>query len=558
MSAQLFPDDVFNLAAVVREVARRDPARIAVVAPDGRDAQGQRRYRRHTYAELSNDAEAVAPGLREIGIAERTRIVCMTPPSYEACVLGLALQRVGATTLWIDPSVGYRNVGERLRRIQPEAFAGIPIAHLGRIGFGWGPRFLRRSIVVDGRFPGAHTLSSLCGVAPADPLPPAVTPDDPAAVLYTTGSTGPAKPALYPHRNYAQLYRVVHESWRFSPDRGQPVDMAIFPAFFFIALSAGGTLVVPPIAFSRETPAKADPRALLEVINDCGVRSCFGSPVLLENMARYAVGHRIRTPTLERVIGGGAPIFGSVMQALLDMMGTGAEVFSNYGSTEALPATEMGAQEVLGETWQQTLAGAGICVGRPFSGVQIRIVAMSDGVVERLSDARALPTGEVGEILVQSPHVSPAYFEDPESTRKNKIFGPQGEIWHRIGDVGYLDELGRLWYCGRVGQRVRAADGPLFSLHCEPIFDAHPAVRRSGLVGVPSGGQDVPVICVELQAEFVGREAKVRSELLALAAEHAATRQIRHVLFIRALPTDPRHNSKIERPKLAKWAASRL
>src|SRR5690606_29864724 len=107
--------EVFNLAAVVRETARRHPDRIAVIEPAGRLPDGSRNYRRFTYAELSRDAEATAPGLREIGIGERTRIVCMTPPSYEACVVGLALQRVGATTLWIDPSVGYRNVGERLR-----------------------------------------------------------------------------------------------------------------------------------------------------------------------------------------------------------------------------------------------------------------------------------------------------------------------------------------------------------------------------------------------------------------------------------------------------------
>jgi len=554
----ILPDNIFNLAAVVREVALQDPERTAVIEPDGFDAQGRRRYKRRTYTELSNDAEAVALGLREAGIAEKTRIVCMTPPGYEACALGLALQRVGATTLWIDPSVGFCNVGERLRRIRPEGFAGVPISHLARILFGWGPRFPRHAIVIDGWWPGAHTLASLKRTPPARPAPPAVKPDDPAAVLFTTGSTGPAKPALYLHRNFAHLYRIVNESWRFETARGIPVDMAVFPAFFFIALSAGGTMVVPPINFIFETPAKADPRALVDVINNCGVRSCFGSPVLLENMARYAAAHDIKTPTFTRVIGGGAPIFGPVMQALLDMMGPRAEVFSNYGATEALPTSEMSAQEVLAETWPLTLQGAGICVGRPFTGVELRIIEMSDGVIEHIEQARLLEAGEIGEILVRSKHVSPAYLDDPENTRKNKIYGPEGEIWHRIGDAGYLDFKGRLWYCGRVSQRVKAGEGPLFSLNCEPIFDAHPAVRRSGLVGIPKDGAEEPVICVELRKEHRGNEETIQNELLTLAAGHEATKQIKHVLFPATLPTDPRHNSKIERPKLAKWAAAKI
>lgn len=550
--------DIFNLAATVRDTAIRDPKRVAVIEPAGVDRDGHRVYRRFSYAELSRDAEATAPGLREIGIAERARIVCMTPPSYEACVVGLALQRVGATTLWIDPSVGYRNVGERLRRLRPDGFVGVPFAHAGRIAFGWGPRFPRRAIVIGGRFPGAFTLASLRRVAPDEPAAPAVGPDDPAAVLYTTGSTGPAKPTLYLHRHYTSLYRVVRESWRFAEAGEVPVDMAVFPAFFFIPLSAGGTMVVPPIDFRRETPAKADPQALLDVIRDCGVQSCFGSPVLLENMARYAVGHGIQTPLFRRVIGGGAPITAAVMRALQDMMGPGGQVYANYGATEALPTSEIGAAEVLGETWRRTLEGAGICVGRPFSGVEVRIVEMRDGLVERLGDVRALAPGEIGEILVRSPHVSPAYLDDPESTRKNKAYGSDGAVWHRIGDAGYLDEQGRLWYCGRVSQRVKAVDGALFSLNCEPIFDAHPGVKRSGLVGVPREGDEWPVICVERMADYEGDEEHLRGELLTMAAAHPATRAIRHVLFIDRLPTDPRHDSKIERPRLAKWAAARV
>lgn len=556
---KLFPDDIFNLADIALHVARTDPDRVAVVEPAGFGADGKRRYERYTYRRLSEDVESVAPGLREMGVGVGTRIVCMTPPSYETAVIGLALHRVGATTVWIDPSVGYLNVGERLRRVEPDAFVGVPLAHLGRMAFGWGPRFVRKAIVIGKPgFPGARSLASLRREAPAEPPKPDVKPDDPAIILFTTGSTGPAKPALYPHRNIAALCRVVHESWGFTPET-PPVDISLFPAFFFIALSAGGTLVVPPINFARESPATADPKAIVEVINDCGVQSCFGSPVLLENIARYAVDNGIATPTFRRVIGGGAPIVARVKEALLAMVGPEGKVFSNYGATEAMPSTEMEARETLSETWRKTEAGEGLCVGRPFTGVEIAIVRMSDGVIATFDDTEVLPLGEVGEILVRGPHVSPRYFLDDESTRKNKVLGKDGTIWHRLGDAGRLDEQGRLWYCGRVSQRIKARGGPLFPLECEPIFDAHPRVRRSGLVGVRRGEHDVPVICVELQpATPSDLQPTIRKELLDLARTHRTTRPIQTVLFPKALPVDPRHNSKIERPALARWAEKNM
>ncbi|CAN5825801.1 fatty acid CoA ligase family protein [soil metagenome] len=545
----MFPDDIFDLASVVRAVAHEDPQRTAVIEPAGRGADGKRRYVRSSYAQLSADAESVAIGLREIGIVERVRTVFMAPPSYETCVIYLALTRVGATIVMIDPAVGYRNVGERLRRIRPEAFVGIPLAHVARVVFGWGPRFVDKAIVVGKRsfFPGARTLASLRRPVPAEPRRAAVGPDDPMSVLYTTGSTGPAKAALYTHRNFCGVFRIVHESWGIERAKGLAVDLAVFPAFFIVGLSAGGTVVVPPIDFVRQTPATADPAALLEVIEDCGVRSLFGSPVLLENLARHANRHGITTPRLERVIGGGAPITGPAMRALTRMLPNG-EVYSNYGATEALPSTAHSARETLDDTWAKTEAGAGICVGRPFTGVELQIARIQDraaGVLE------VLPRGEIGEILVRSPHVSARYADDPESTRKNKIGS-----WHRVGDAGYLDESGRLWVVGRVAQRVAGARGPLFSLLCEPIFDAHPKVRRSGLVGVPNGATETAVVCVELEpTHTTTNRVSLRDELLELASEHEVTRQVKTVLFIDRLPVDPRHNSKIERPKLATWAA---
>jgi acyl-CoA synthetase (AMP-forming)/AMP-acid ligase II len=545
-----FPDDIFNLADIALDVARRDPDRLAVIAPRGRERDGTRRYERHTYRELSADVEAVAVGMRELGIVERTRAVFMAPPSYAGCVAGLALTRVGATTVWIDPSVGYLNVAERLRRLAIDAFVGIPLAHVARTFFGWGPRWLAKVVVVGGRMPGMTSLAALRRRAPDQPARPAVEPGDPAAIMYTTGSTGPAKPTLYEHRNLCGIFRIAHRTWRFEPG-SVPVDMPVFPAFFAVGLSAGGTIVIPPIDYVRQGPADVDPRALVEVIADCKVQTLFASPVILENLARLGRDEGVTAPSLRTVIGGGAPLYGDVIGPLRAMIG--GEVHADYGATEALPATEMTGAEAITETYAATARGAGLCVGHPFDGVEVKVIAFSDGPIATMRDARVLPPGEIGELVVRGPHISPRYADDPDSTRKNKIHDPAGGVWHRLGDAGYLDDRGRVWCCGRVGHRVTTQSGVLHPLMCEPIFDAHPRVRRSGLVGVGT----LPVICIELAGPVANLD-ELRAELLELAAAHTTTRSIHHVLFRKHLPVDPRHNSKIERPALAKWAALEL
>lgn len=572
-----FPDDIFNLADIVLRVAREDPERIAVIDLDGWEGYGTRRYKRHTYAELSADVESVAVGLREMGIAELTRIVCMSPPSYETCVMGVALTRVGAFTIWIDPSVGYRNVAERLSRVQPEAFLGNALAHLGRITFGWGPRDLRKLVLTEspllpgGRiitgfppFPGAHSIRSLRKHAPAEPKPPQVGPDDPCAILYTTGSTGPAKPSLYLHRNFCQLFRNAHHSWGWDKgdgaDKGSevPVDMAVFPAFLFIPISAGGTMVVPPIDFARQGPAQVDPAALIQVINDCRVGTFFAAPILIEHLAREALARNLTMPSLKRVIGAGAPISGPVERMLSAVMAPDGELAANYGATEAMPSTELSSREHLDGLWDLTERGAGVCVGYALPGVELKIIDIADGPIDSIEETSELPTEQIGEILVRGRHVSPEYYLDPDATRKNKVPDPQGN-WHRFGDVGYLDAQARLWVCGRVSQRVKAAGGDVFPLQVEPLFDAHPNVRRSGLVGVPGPAGELPVLCVEVEPDVdKGEIVGLHQELLARAAGSKMANKIQAILFKDTLPVDPRHNSKIERPKLAKWAARQL
>jgi acyl-CoA synthetase (AMP-forming)/AMP-acid ligase II len=224
-------------------------------------------------------------------------------------------------------------------------------------------------------------------------------------------------------------------------------------------------------------------------------------------------------------------------------------MYSDYGATEALPVAEIAGAEVLGDTWAATERGAGLCVGRPFPGVEVRIVAVDDGAIRAWSDATELGAGEIGEVVVRSPHVSEDYHRQPRADEKNKIPSPDG-AWHRVGDTGYLDAAGRLWVCGRRSHRVVTGRGTAYPLCIEPVYNAHPAVRRSALVGLDDAtGRREAVVCVELAP---GADApSALADLERLGPTTAATRLVDRIVLVDHLPVDRRHNAKIDRPHLA-------
>jgi acyl-CoA synthetase (AMP-forming)/AMP-acid ligase II len=237
-----------------------------------------------------------------------------------------------------------------------------------------------------------------------------------------------------------------------------------------------------------------------------------------------------------------------------------AQVHTVYGATEALPVASIGSDEILGETRHATDRGRGVCVGRPVPGIEVRIIRISDVPIPEWSDDLPVPDGTIGEIAVAGPIVTREYFNRPEATRLAKIADrARSVLFHRMGDLGYLDDRGRIWFCGRKSHRVVLPDETLFTIPCEAIFNAHPDVFRSALVGVRRGGETRPVICVEPVRRLSRVEyGRVRGELLERGAGFPHTRRIRTILFHPAFPVDIRHNSKIFRERLAVWAGRRL
>jgi acyl-CoA synthetase (AMP-forming)/AMP-acid ligase II len=223
-----------------------------------------------------------------------------------------------------------------------------------------------------------------------------------------------------------------------------------------------------------------------------------------------------------------------------------------------MPVSSFGSDEILSETRRLSEQGYGLCVGQAISGIDARIIRITDVPIDRWTDDLVVPNEEIGEITVRGDQVTRGYFERPADDSLAKI-ADGDTLWHRMGDLGWMDPKGRIWFCGRKSHRVVTTENTLFTIPCEAIFNNHPRVFRSALVGVGPAGRQRPVVCIELESDDSGEDKKgLRKELLNMAKACPITESIETILFHRGFPVDIRHNSKIFREKLAVWAEKML
>lgn len=539
-----------NISDALTDRAREAPDRIAMHYPCGRTADGRVAYCSIGYAALERDVAAMARALPRIGIGAGVRAALMVRPGPEFFVLMFALMRAGAVPVLIDPGIDRRALKQCLAEAQPAAFIGIPLAHLARIVLGWARGSLTTLVTVGRRWAwGGHRYADLLedGRRETGGAERRTAPDDLAAILFTSGSTGIPKGVEYQHRHFAAQVETIRAAFGIAAGE---IDLPTFPPFALFDPALGMTTVLPEMDFAR--PARADPVKLAQAIEDFGATMMFGSPALLETFSRWGVAHERRFPTLKRVLSAGAPVRPEVVECMRALLPGDATLWTPYGATECLPLAIVEGREILDHARSRTAAGAGILVGRPVAGNLVRVIAIDDAPIERWDEARPVPGGAVGEITVTGPTTTLAYFRRDAATRGAKIRDGD-RIVHRMGDLGYFDLDGRLWYVGRKSHRVETAAGPLFTEQVEGIFNTQPGVARSALVGVGARGAQMPVVCVEL-ARGADRP-RVEAGLRALAARHELTRAIEKFLVHRGFPVDIRHNAKIGREQLARWAA---
>ncbi len=552
-----------NVADHLARLAAAEPTRPAIHFPTrGVRIDGPSDYLTYSFAELNAWADALAHGLKSIGIDRGTRTALMVPPSPEFFALTFALLKLAAVPVLIDPGMGIKNLGTCLAEAEPEAFIGIPKAHLARRLFGWAKKSLRTTVNVghwrffcDLSLRGLRDLGSSHGPFNS----PTVTADDPSAILFTSGSTGIAKGVEYTHGIFAAQVELLKQTYGIEPGE---VDLCTFPLFALFGPALGMTCVIPDMNPSQ--PATLDPRKALAQVKQFQVTNLFGSPAVVRRLGELTE----PLATVRRVISAGAPASPAALERLTKLLPSNAEIFTPYGATEALPVANIGSREILAETRHLTDRGKGVCVGRLVAGIRVVVVPITDDAIAVWNELLVLPPGQIGEFVVRGPVVTKQYFHRPEATRLAKIHDPTtGEVLHRMGDVGYIDDLGRLWFCGRKSHRVETPKGTLFTDQVEPIFNRSLQRGRTALIGVRRNGVTYPVVCVEFGGWlYRDMNLKVRiswpgieTELLKTAKLYDTTQSIGEFLpFTSPFPVDVRHNSKIFREKLAVWADKKL
>ncbi|MDF9826289.1 acyl-CoA synthetase (AMP-forming)/AMP-acid ligase II [Ereboglobus sp. PH5-10] len=533
-----------NIARHLTIMAKARPDAVAVKVPRGRvhDAAGEKiDYLTLTFSDLHAEVGAWEANLVKRGVREGDRVLVMVRQGLPLIAAVFALFRMGAVPVIIDPGMGMKSFLRCVAHSRPRVLLGIPVARfLSRVC-----RRAFRSVEI--RVPASSSpLARMKARNPESKIQnnTEVSNNGLAAILFTSGSTGAPKGVCYKHEMFEAQVRSIRDTYEIEPGEG---DLSMLPVFALFSPALGMTTIVPEIDPSR--PATLDPSKIVRAIQQENVNNSFGSPTLWNKIADYCIANNITLPSMKRVLCAGAPVPAALWEKARKILPNG-KLHSPYGATECLPVSNVNGDEML----QNKSACAGACVGRATPEIQIKIIAINDDPIAALADARELPPGEIGEIIVTGPAITREYDNLPAATAAAKI--KSGDtIWHRMGDTGCLDADGRLWFCGRKAERVETAAGPLYTEPCEQVFRAHPQVVRCALVGLGARGSQIPAIVIQPASKHFDL-AKLAAELRALALAQPHTAGIAHFFHHPKFPVDVRHNAKIHRLTLAAWAAS--
>ncbi len=539
-----------SIAAALSTQAESQPDGIALIMPTKRSASGWEDVR-YTYRELNELTDRLAAGLHANGMGPGTRVAFMVPPSLEFFALFFAFFKAGCVPVLVDPGIGLKPLKTCLGEAKPQAFIGITKAQVARMILGWARESIE-TVVSVGRRPFWQGLryADLLEASADSFTAPEIDADGEAAILFTSGSTGIPKGVVYRHRHMVAQVELMREAFGMSPGE---VDLPTFPPFALFDHMLGMTTVIPKMDFTQ--PAKADPDMLVSMIEQYQVTNLFGSPALMNTLSRHLVANDLKLPGIRRMLSAGAPVHPHVIERIHTAIESPADIHTPYGATEALPVATVAGRELVGELSDGNRSGQGICVGKPLAGNEGRIIPITDEAIDLTEYAGEVADGEIGEICVCGPTVTDTYWQREEQTRLAKMTDNRGRIWHRMGDLGWMDTNGRLWYCGRKSERVRALAGTLYTECVEGPVNAVDGVFRSALVGVGKPGDHEPVIVIEPEKDAVRSDVELLVREVLDARKETAV--IKRIEFHKSFPVDIRHNAKIRRPQLAEWAAAR-
>ncbi len=511
-----------NIAGVLEEQARRCGDRDAIVE----------RRRRITFRELDRAAGSAAGDLARAGVRPGMRALVFSPMSIALYTTMIALFRLRATAVFVDPSAGRERLNRCVVRVQHDAFVAVPRAHwLGLTSPAI--RAIPIKAAIGGGVPGtaaiARRVSDGAGsVEPCDP-------DMPAIITFTSGSTGEPKAAVRTHGFLIAQHRALVESLELAPGG---TDLCTLPIFLLANLASGVTSVIPDA--DLRAPGAIDPAPVDAQIRAMRPTRTVASPAFVSRLIDHAVRHGGQLGTFRRIYTGGAPVFPEMLDGIA-AVAPDASVVAVYGSTEAEPIAKLDRRDISAGDRAAMTRGAGLLAGRPVSSIQLRIMPDRWGtpvgpwtVADLERDT--LGPDEVGEIIVTGEHVLSGYLEGHGDEETKITVGEH--VWHRTGDAGYLDAQERLWLLGRCSSKANDSAGVLYPLAVECAAGAVPGVGRTAFV-MHRGRR---ILAVEAREDA----AAVRARLM----DRLAWTSVADIVIVPRIPVDRRHNAKVDYPAL--------
>ena len=544
-----------NIARHLALMAAAAPDRAALKIPRGRTRGGAIDYLSLNFAELDAEVSAWHERLAAAGIRRGDRTLVMVRQGLPLIASVFALFRLGAVPVVIDPGMGLKPFLACVARSRPRALVGLPFARiLSHV-------FRKKFSTVEVRVAASRSLTARltdrgAKIEDRKSETAVCARDELAAILFTSGSTGTPKGVCYEHGMFDAQVRLIRDTYAIAPGE---IDLPLLPIFALFNPALGMTTIVPEL--DPRHPADIDPARIVQAIRQENVTNSFGSPTLWKKIGDHCLAKNIALPSLRRVLCAGAPVPAALWQSARAFLPNG-KLHSPYGATEALPVATISSDEI------DATSVRGACVGRPLAANEIKIIAITDAPIATLADARELPPGEIGEIIVRGPSVTKHYDALPEATALAKIPTPSpishfpspdggsAAVWHRMGDCGYCDADGRLWFVGRKAERVETDARTHHTEPCEQVFRAHPRANRCALIGLGERGRQRPALVVETESNDSSDSRALARELRLLALQHEPTSAIKTFYFHPKFPVDVRHNAKIHRHTLAQWAAT--
>ncbi len=496
-----------NIFSIFEEAALQYPDNIAIIEGD----------QRITYRQLLQEIQQTEALFFAKGIRSGDRVLVFVPMSIDLYRIVLTLFKMGATAVFLDEWVSWKRMELCCQLADCKAFVG-----------GWKVRFLAFFSLVLRRIPLKFGINLPPSTHQVTPTPTSPVPADQAALItFTTGSTGTPKAALRSHGFLREQYKALHEE--INPKAGE-VDMTVLPIVLLVNLGAGATSVIAK--FKAAKPETLNAGLIIRQLNQYQVQRITASPFFVRCLADFVLKNHLTIDSLQQIFTGGAPVFSAEAAILVQAFPT-TDIKIAYGSTEAEPISLISANTVAQGMGNQQLEG--LAVGQPYHQAEVKIIAITDEIIEWQANT-ALKTreiGEVGEIIVAGPHVLSAYFNNAEALRRNKIF--EGlKVWHRTGDSGFLDSAGQLYLTGRCTTIFEHQGQLVFPFLYESYFQQLDGVR----IGTILKTEKSVLIVLELSDTSQKDKLNLALQNLPIGAVE--------VRFLKKIPRDPRHHSKID------------